>query len=152
MDGKVRYASDSCLAESPAGGRISSLGMSHRPMGTVPLLCLRLAKTPKTRSLARNAERVAPAIPLSHIPFRCFAISQGDLLLSRGWGFQVGHAERLKEAGDRSLRANTGSSAFADDDIVDVKAGVAFVPGYRFGHRHRRCSPSPFSRDCRLPP
>ena len=84
-------------------GRINSLGMSHCPMGTVPLLyrviqaVSGLAKTPKTRSLVSSAERVAPAIPLSHIPFRCFAISQGDLLLSRGWGFrgfQVGHAER----------------------------------------------------------
>src|SRR5437879_3447459 len=103
MDGKVCYASDSCLADHLRAGRINSLGMSHCPMGTVPLLyrviqaVSGLAKTPKTRSLVSSAERVAPAIPLSHIPFRCFAISQGDLLLSRGWGFrgfQVGHAER----------------------------------------------------------
>jgi len=59
MDGKVRYASDSCLAESPAGGRINSLGVSHCPMGTVPLLyrvteaVSRLAKTPKTQWLVR---------------------------------------------------------------------------------------------------
>jgi hypothetical protein len=89
-------------------GRINSLGMSHCPMGTVPLLyrviqaVSRLAKTPKRRSLVSSAERVAPAIPLSHIPFRCFAISQGDLLLSRGWGFSK--LVTLKEAGDRSLR------------------------------------------------
>ena len=43
-------------------------------------------KNAQTRSLVSSAERVAPAIPLSHIPFRCFAISRGDLLLSRGWG------------------------------------------------------------------
>jgi hypothetical protein len=68
-------------------GRINSLGMSTIPWGLFHYSVSRLAKTPKTRSLVSNAERVAPAIPLSHIPFRCFAISQGDLLLSRGWGF-----------------------------------------------------------------
>jgi hypothetical protein len=61
MDGKVRYASDSCLAESPAGGRDQLLGSiaPHCLMGTVPLLyrvtqaVSRLAKTPKTQWLVR---------------------------------------------------------------------------------------------------
>jgi hypothetical protein len=43
-------------------GRINSLGMSHCPTGTVPLLyrviqlVSRLAKTPETRSLVSSAE------------------------------------------------------------------------------------------------
>jgi hypothetical protein len=35
MEGKVCYAFDDCLAKSPAGGWINSLGVSRCPMGTV---------------------------------------------------------------------------------------------------------------------
>src|ERR1700687_4254273 len=102
MDGKVPYASDSCLAESPAGGRINSLGVSHCTMGTVPLLyrvtqaASRLAKTPKTQRPKRNgwsgsAERVAPAIPLSHVPSRCSLFPRVTHCFPGAAGFQVGH-------------------------------------------------------------
>jgi hypothetical protein len=77
MDGKVRYASDSCLAASPAGGRINSLGMSHCPMGTVPLRCLPTGKNAQNTIVGQERRESGTRYPTVSYPIPVFRYLPG---------------------------------------------------------------------------